>query len=502
MTDMSDMDLVREFARGHSEAAFTELVRRHLNLVYSVAHRHTGNDGDAQDVAQAVFVILARKAAGLHTRTVLTGWLYETTRHTAACQQRTNARRHAREQEVYMQSTLAEDADTAADWHRLAPHLEAAMAQLGEHDRTLLALRFYENKSGPEAATLLGIQEAAAHKRTARALEKLRKIFTRRGITLSATAIAGAVSANSVQAAPAGLAVKLSAVAAKGAATTTATTTLVKGTLKIMAWTKAKTAMTVTAGLLLATGTTVVTVNKLIPVQIDDGWFMTDQRVLDQVPDNLTIIRPTHFQRGGSGMMGGQNRMASYNMPLDYCLVFADSFPDSYRVSLPADFPKGHFDVLITRPKKQDGNQKELRQVLRDEIKRQFGYAARRETRTVAALVLRVKKPGTPALHNNASAEDSSAIQASVEGLNSKNFPLDYLAGELEPFLNVPVLDQTGLTNRVALDLRWNKILGEPPKDTGMPQKETVMRAVSDELGLEFVPTNAPIEMLVIEKVK
>ena len=105
MPDANDMDLVRKFARDHSEAAFTELVRRHVNLVYSIARRCIGNDGDAQDVTQAVFVILARKAAGLRARTVLTGWLYETTRHTAACLLRTNARRHAREQEAYMQST-------------------------------------------------------------------------------------------------------------------------------------------------------------------------------------------------------------------------------------------------------------------------------------------------------------------------------------------------------------------------------------------------------------
>jgi RNA polymerase sigma factor (sigma-70 family) len=251
MPDANDMDLVREFARNHSEAAFTELVRRHLNLVYSVARRCTGSDSDAQDVTQAAFVILARKAAGLRTRTVLTGWLYETTRHTAACLQRTNARRHAREQEAYMQSTLTA-ADTADAWSRLAPHLEAAMAQLGERDRTLLALRFYENKTGPEAAVLLGIREAAAHKRTARALEKLRIFFSHRGVALSAAAIAGAVSANSVQVAPAALAKTISAVAmAKGMSAGASTLTLVKGALKIMAWTKMKMVIAVGATVIL-----------------------------------------------------------------------------------------------------------------------------------------------------------------------------------------------------------------------------------------------------------
>jgi RNA polymerase sigma factor (sigma-70 family) len=252
MPDANDMDLVREFARHHSDAAFTELVRRHLNLVYSVARRCTGNDGDAHDVAQAVFIILARKAAGLREKTLLTGWLYETTRFAAARLLRTNARRHAREQEAYMQSTLNEadkdlsrhsaaTAEAAEIWTQLSPHLEAAMGKLNAADRALLVLRFYENKSGPEAAALLGIREDAAHKRVARALEKLRKIFAQRGVTLTATAIAGAVSANSVQAAPVALAKTVTAVAiVKGSIAAASTLSLVKGTMHLMTWVKLK----------------------------------------------------------------------------------------------------------------------------------------------------------------------------------------------------------------------------------------------------------------------
>jgi RNA polymerase sigma factor (sigma-70 family) len=273
MPDAQDMELVREFARDNSEAAFTELVRRHINLVYSVARRCTGNDGDAHDVTQAVFIILARKAAGLREKTLLTGWLYETTRFAAARLLRTNARRHTREQEAYMQSTLNE-ADTAAVWEKLSPHLEAAMSKLAERDRALLVLRFYENKSGPEAAALLGIREDAAHKRVTRAIEKLRKVFVQRGVTLTATAIAGAVSANSVQAAPAGFVTTVVTAAMKGTVAVISTASLVHGTLKTLAWAKYKTFVAyVTAALIAATTIILVLPKKSAtpPVQISNG---------------------------------------------------------------------------------------------------------------------------------------------------------------------------------------------------------------------------------------
>src|ERR1041385_6181516 len=204
MTDAQDKDLLRQFARDNSEAAFAELVRRHINLVYSVARRCTGNDDDARDVTQAVFIILARKSASLREQTLLTGWLYETTRFIATRLLRTNARRHAREQEAFMQSTLNET-ETENVWTQLAPHLETAMEKLNAADRTLLVLRFYENKTGAEAAALLGIREDAAHKRVARAIEKLRKFFGQRGVIISGAAIAGAFSPIPIKAAPAGL---------------------------------------------------------------------------------------------------------------------------------------------------------------------------------------------------------------------------------------------------------------------------------------------------------
>ena len=301
MPDANDMDLLREYAHDHSEPAFAGLVQRHINLVYSVALRCTGNSEDAQDVTQAVFIILARKAASLRDRTVLTGWLYETTRFTAARFIRTRVRRQIREQEAYMQSSLNEP-DTSSVWRQLSPLLEEAMTQLGEKDRALLALRFFENKSGAETAAALGIQEWAVHKRTARAVEKLRAFFGRRGVSVSAGVLIAAVSANSLQAAPAGLAVTVTAAAAKGAAVSGSTLTLVKGALKLMAWAKAKTAIIIGAAAILATGTTAVVVGEITtssgagtergPVEMQMKWQAGKKYVMHREQTQTTETKP------------------------------------------------------------------------------------------------------------------------------------------------------------------------------------------------------------------
>jgi hypothetical protein len=150
------------------------------------------------------------------------------------------------------------DRETGPDpWPQIAPFLDEAVAQLGEDDRNAVALRFYQQKPLEEVGRALGMSATAAQKRVSRALEKLRKFFGKRGVTLSAAAIAGAVSANAVQAAPAALSqmVASSALAvAKGAAVGGSTLTLAKGSLKLMAWTKAKTAVLAGAGVLLAAG--------------------------------------------------------------------------------------------------------------------------------------------------------------------------------------------------------------------------------------------------------
>ena len=238
---MDDMELLRDYAARHSEDAFTTLVTRHIDLVYSAAWRHTRNHHQAQEITQAVFAVLARKAPSLNPRTVLAGWLFQTARLMAANYVRGEMRRARREQEAGMQLDPNDrDEDT---WKHVTPILNEIIGGLREKDRDAVVLRFLQGKDYQQVAAALGATEEAAQMRVSRALEKMRQMFARRGVVLSATALGGALAAQGTQAAPAGLAATVAAGAVHGAALGASTLTLTEGTLKIMAWTNAKLAV-------------------------------------------------------------------------------------------------------------------------------------------------------------------------------------------------------------------------------------------------------------------
>lgn len=263
MTDAPDLELLDQFVRNESEEAFATLVARHIGLVYSVALRRTANPQHAQDITQAVFIVLARKAGTLGHKTVLPGWLYRTARLTAANLQRAETRRAHREQEAFMQFT-PEEPQTDAVWREMSPQLDEAMACLGAGERDALLLRYFQNNSMAEVGKSMGLKENTAQLRVSRALEKLRKFFAKRGVISTTAIIAGVISANSVQAAPPGLAGTISTVAiAKGATIPATMTTLVKGTMKTMTWLKIKFAIGVAATMILAAGVATVSVSQV-----------------------------------------------------------------------------------------------------------------------------------------------------------------------------------------------------------------------------------------------
>ncbi len=235
-----DMTLVREYAATRSENAFAQLVARHLNLVHAAALRRTGDATLAGEVAQAVFLILARKASTLGPDTILTGWLYRTTQYAAADVLKEQRRRQQREHDAYMH-TLLTGPETDAAWRQIAPVLDTAMDNLSERDRAAVLLRYFENQTLAEVGAALGVTEDAARLRVNRALEKLRAKLGKAGVTLGATVIAGAVTANAAQTAPAGMAATISA-AATTLAGTTATTAFIMTTIQKIAMTTALTA--------------------------------------------------------------------------------------------------------------------------------------------------------------------------------------------------------------------------------------------------------------------
>jgi RNA polymerase sigma factor (sigma-70 family) len=244
-----DMTLVREFAQSNSEQAFATLVSRHINLVYSIALRQVGDPHLAEEITQTVFIVLARKAKSLSPKTILSGWLCRTARYVSADTLKTQRRRHMREQESHMQSMLNEPDSDA--WKQIAPFLDEALNCLGELEHNAIVLRFFEGKDLKQVGTTLGMREDAARMRINRGLEKLRKFFGRKGVTLSAAAIAAAVSAHSMQAAPAALQTTIATAVISGGTLTTAAISTAK---TIAMTTLQKTAISATLAVAVAAG--------------------------------------------------------------------------------------------------------------------------------------------------------------------------------------------------------------------------------------------------------
>lgn len=484
------MTLVREFAATQSAEPFETLVSRYVNLVHSAALRQANDPHLAEEVTQAVFIILAQKAGSLREETILSGWLYRTTRFVAADALKRERRRQSREQEAYMQAATAADESTSA-WEQLAPHLDQAMAGLGEKDRDAIVLRFFENKNLKEIGAAMGIAERAAQKRVARGVEKLRAFFAKHGVALSAAAIAGAVAENSVHAAPASLAKSVTAVAlAKGATATASTTTLIHGALKLMAWTQAKTFLVGAAVVVFAAGTTTVTIKK-IQAREDDKWDqgIADTAVLNRAPRIVKII-PTRFSdpnRGGAWAGGGERWIGVRDRPQDIILAIYGG-RDTRAIFL-TSLPRQEYDFIGHLP---SGSVNALKQL----IKEKFNAVGRTESIRTNVLFLRVKQSNPPGLRKTKLPASDTGTSYSM---NSREYHLEGgtmndITRFAENTLRVPVIDETGLRGRFDVDLTWDD------DQTHLPQNLT--GALADQLGLDLVPGIAPVDFLVVEKAK
>lgn len=206
-----DLQLLRRYATGTtgSEEAFAELVQRHLNLVFSAAARVLGPDPHrAEDVAQLVFTNLARRAREIPDGTILAGWL-----HRDACFKARELFRRERRLKSREESAMQEAHPPGDDvaWEQLRPILDESLQELSGPDRDALLLRFFERLSLTELGGRLGVGESGASRRVSQALERLRSILARRGVTTTAAALGLVMTTQSVTAAPAGLAATITA---------------------------------------------------------------------------------------------------------------------------------------------------------------------------------------------------------------------------------------------------------------------------------------------------
>jgi uncharacterized protein (TIGR03435 family) len=490
MRDASDMELLRNFCRQGAEKAFAELAHRHVALVYSAAFRHVNNTAHAEEITQAVFIILARKAGQLRADTILEGWLYETTRLTALSFLRGERRRQFREQEAYMQSTLQDSTDDAL-WDQLAPLLDEAMSRLGQTDRDALIQRFFKNKSVRETAASLQISEAAAQRRVLRALEKLQKFFSKRGVSSTTAILAGAISAQSVQAAPVGLTKTISVVAvAKGAAASASTLTLIKGAMKVMAWTKMKTAIAVGAGLLFATGAATVTVQQIAERHSEDSWryLNIDSGVVARLPPQVKIL-PTKFNLfSADSFSQSQDKFVGIRQPVARVLEAAYNQRRA-RMIFSTPEPAGNFDFITTL---NQGS----REALQRELKNTLGLVAHPEIRDIDVLLLQLRNPNPPGIQPPVPGEycyahhDGNQVE-----IKWAHEPISKIIEFLEPNSPMPIIDQTGVTSRCHIDINWRE-------DSQDATHQALQQVLRDQLGLELVPTNMPVDMLVVERAK
>jgi RNA polymerase sigma factor (sigma-70 family) len=197
-----DFDLLRRFVQEGEEAAFAELVRLHLDIVFATALRKLGDAGGAQDVAQNVFISLAQKAWRFSPEDSLPAWLHRATLLESRQWLRGELRRRRREQTAAELGTTMKTSDDEPAIRALLPLLDEALLSISERDRTALLLRFYERRSLRDVGSSLGTSEDTAQKRVAAALERLAAYFQRRGFRTAGTAAAAMALQQAATAAP------------------------------------------------------------------------------------------------------------------------------------------------------------------------------------------------------------------------------------------------------------------------------------------------------------
>jgi len=478
----SDSELLRKYSLERDETAFTELVQRHVNLVYSVACRESNGDPvSAQDITQLVFIELARKARRLIGHPALAGWLYSSARLIGANLRRSQRRRAIREQSVESMNEPIVAASPDPPDELLRGLLDQVLHKLTDRDRGAVVLRFLEGYSLREVGATLGVSEDAARMRVDRALGKLRRLLESHGVTSTASGLSAALGGallpiNSQITAKATV---IAGVAVKGAAATATSSALLNLLLGAL---KLKTAIGLT-GLALVVGTAVVLNEKVHSSgrqrtdNNPDEWIWTTD-ALSNVPP-MVIIRPTRFDKGVGISRGTRLRWHADSLP--HLIAFAHNVEEQQLV-VAASLPAGKYDWLVTRG--------EPLAELRREIKKQFNVVGERAKATREVLLL---EPGTN------EPPDLTRVQGFTIGTGRKYAGrlevrarnMKYLASILADMFGKPVFDRTGLNGRYDMMLQW-----DPEQD-----RLASMNSALDSYGLQLVPSHERIDVVKVVSV-
>jgi RNA polymerase sigma factor (sigma-70 family) len=262
---MTDWELLRQYVESASSDAFAQLVARHIDMVYTTARRQVRDSHLAEDVTQAVFILLARRAGNLKSSIILGGWLYQAARLSALAAMRDQRRRKHHEKIAAEAQLMRTQSDNPAlVWQQIEPELDEALGRLGRKDRDAIVLRFLQGYSMAETGTAIGLSESAAKMRVHRAVARLRKMLAGAHVETTSpilmTALASAFDSARAPIALAESAVSAATVAGKG---TTISYAIAKGVNTMMTWVKVKMGIAVTMGLVLA-GTTAVVGQSLL----------------------------------------------------------------------------------------------------------------------------------------------------------------------------------------------------------------------------------------------
>jgi RNA polymerase sigma factor (sigma-70 family) len=361
------MSILRQYVQTRSETAFKSLVDRYINIVYAAARRQTGDSHLAEDVTQAVFIVLAQRAGQIPSDRELCPWLLRTTCYCASTARRARDRRNRFENRAAAMSQNQARGDDGDEWEDVAPLLDEGLSRLRPKDRDVLLWRFFESRTAAQIGQMLGISEHAASKRVSRAIDRLRDFFTRRGVTVSGAALGGMLAVKVSEAAPAGLVGAVSSAATLGGAGTSAAA-IAKGALLMGVTAKVKAAAVAAVVALLLGAGAIATIQSLARVP---STLVMAQSPPVAPPAAAPTAAPAATQGASPnavtfasgptvqllGLAEGHDNTTAAWWGTDGLPIPAPNYPDTVQFSVPANkgYRKIQFKILVS-PVPQDAD--------------------------------------------------------------------------------------------------------------------------------------------------